>query len=302
MRIEIGEVSAHALKILQSASEGYVHSVYRRTVNIAAGNTLLAVQSNSSPLGSQSLICTLDEEQMRKLPIRPGESLIIEEIEEETKSGKHIEIQGENWIITLENASVYDKKLKAFSDMQEYKKVHIMIRDVLVNAFAGGIDLLFTKEGGKKYEKEEAEPAVFSVEEYIREKIKTAEKLFLKEKYRESAEILSGCIGLGRGLSPSGDDFLVGVLAGAVLVDKRDHLFMQYLRRGIYDHLETTNAVSRAFLRSALEDEFMRTVQDIGRYATAKEAGEAFIKIGHSSGMDMLCGIFFVLDIFDYRK
>jgi hypothetical protein len=104
---------------------------------------------------------------------------------------------------------------------------------------------------------------------------------------------MRGLIGLGVGLTPSGDDFLVGALALlAALGEGQAHAA---LARTIIDVAPgLTSALSACFLRAAAAGHIGENLQ---RAVSSVITGDveativAVEKIGHSSGWDMLAGI-----------
>jgi hypothetical protein len=103
-------------------------------------------------------------------------------------------------------------------------------------------------------------------------------------------------IGLGPGLTPSGDDFLGGVLLGL------RHLGASHqagrLARAVLSRAEQgTNEISRAHLRAAADGEGLATLHAILQCLCAPDASDmegwlsAVDAIGHTSGWDALAGI-----------
>ena len=100
-------------------------------------------------------------------------------------------------------------------------------------------------------------------------------------------------IGLGPGLTPSGDDFLVGALALLDCVGERDA--HAALARAIIAALPgSTSPLSACFLRAAAAAHVGETLH---RAVSSVIAGDvdaaiaAIENIGHSSGWDMMAGI-----------
>ena len=91
-------------------------------------------------------------------------------------------------------------------------------------------------------------------------------------------------IWLGIGLTPSGDDFLCGFLAGLRL-SNGSSLFLHTLDR--------TNEISAAFLRCAAFGQFSTPVHLLtDPNVTARQIYLVFSSISHSSDIDTLCGIY----------
>ena len=120
-----------------------------------------------------------------------------------------------------------------------------------------------------------------------------ARKEVLDICYDKAAVTLAGMTGLGMGLTPSGDDFLCGVLAGLLFSGQWDHPFAQALRQTISRRLGDTNDISRTFLSCALSCHFSRPVKELPLAAGTTEILSSFGAIGHSSGFDTLCGIYY---------
>ena len=126
-------------------------------------------------------------------------------------------------------------------------------------------------------------------------KIHTADTLFHKKNYVEAANVISELVGLGIGLTPSGDDFLCGILAGYHIQGLENSAEALCLRDAIREKLSRTNEISRAFLVSALEGHFSQAVNELWNNPDIETITQMFRAIGHSSGMDTLCGIYFIL-------
>ena len=106
------------------------------------------------------------------------------------------------------------------------------------------------------------------------------------------ADTLCQLIGLGIGLTPSGDDFLCGFLAGLRLSLSESDRFRQILEKKICSHLNRTNEISAAFLHCAVLGQFSAPIHLlINPDITVEQIYRAFSDIGHSSGVDTLCGI-----------
>jgi hypothetical protein len=113
------------------------------------------------------------------------------------------------------------------------------------------------------------------------------------------ASPIRGLIGLGPGLTPSGDDFLTGALALLDAIGEGDaHVA---LARAIVDALPGSTApLSACFLRAAaaghVGENLHRAVASIIT-GDIDAAVKAVANIGHSSGWDMLAGIVTTLRI-----
>ena len=141
------------------------------------------------------------------------------------------------------------------------------------------------------------------------EKLSKAVKADEKERIREAVLRIAG---LGPGLTPSGDDFLVGYLL----------LFSFAVRMGLevpegYQTLkdifrkenfgrQITSVISNAYLESAAAGEDFSIVSDVLKAALSKNGGDTrdpvirMLQAGSSSGTDILCGIIWALQTLFY--
>jgi hypothetical protein len=114
-----------------------------------------------------------------------------------------------------------------------------------------------------------------------------------------SREAVRGLIGLGPGLTPSGDDFLAGALALLDAVGEREaHAAMA---RAIVDGLPgRTTPLSACLLRAAAAGHVGENLHQAVSLLVAGEIDAAIAvagKIGHSSGWDMIAGVLTTLRI-----
>ncbi|MBI3827267.1 MAG: DUF2877 domain-containing protein [Candidatus Rokubacteria bacterium] len=102
-------------------------------------------------------------------------------------------------------------------------------------------------------------------------------------------EALEPLLGLGPGLTPSGDDCIVGWLAGAFTARPEGRPFVASLRAGLLASASRTNELSRACLEAAFDGAVSEPVY---RFATTRtvEALTELVSTGETSGGDLLAG------------
>lgn len=116
-----------------------------------------------------------------------------------------------------------------------------------------------------------------------------------------AASYLDKLIGLGAGLTPSGDDLLVGYLAGlwCAVQDKRERMqFVSNLGKAIIDLSQQTNDISRAYLYHAAQGQVSSRLADLAEAICRGEdsdrlltTAESAMQVGHTSGMDAVTGL-----------
>jgi hypothetical protein len=115
------------------------------------------------------------------------------------------------------------------------------------------------------------------------------------------AAAIAGLVGLGAGLTPSGDDFLAGIAFATWLGEAADAGLRQRgpaIREAIRAAIpERTNRVSAALLGDATQGFGFRAMHELSAALAARCEGEALqaarqlTVIGHSSGWDLLVGL-----------
>lgn len=281
MYFKITTIGSFGLEILNSLSEGLIHSVYRKTINIQFGDYLLALQANLSPVSPVSLITELDAASMETLPVSPGLKVKV--------SPGILSIYGSISVITfnLLKADLFESRLISKSP----QLLRETLKSVLDHCAAGGFSTIFAPCCVKDQENNLGAELVTTA---AKNHLKACSTYMQIADYEKASEELVSLIGLGVGLTPSGDDFLCGVLAGLILTGNSDQRFTSILRERIRANLNNTNDISRTFLQCALSSHFSKPIKDLVFPASAEDIHASFRAVGHSSGFDSLCGIYYV--------
>ncbi len=277
MNLSITSASQYVLGLLGGYTQGTVHSIYRKTINLSFGGQLAALQAEGSPLSPISLILPLTEEGMAALPLEIGERAVA------TSDSLSV---GKDCTFFFGAASLQDSKLKGVLPEESLVLLEDALMAVVSSGHKGSFDVLFSCLP-------DAEEIPFLA--VAGKRLKEASKALEKSCWEAASGELCRLIGLGLGLTPGGDDFLCGVLAGLILCGGNRHPFAQALKEDVGLRLADTNEISAAFLRCALEGQFSQAVNSLSRLPDRKEISADFSAIGHSSGMDTLSGILYLL-------
>ena len=103
-------------------------------------------------------------------------------------------------------------------------------------------------------------------------------------------------IGLGIGLTPSGDDYLVGLLLVLNHSAAADSFKLSAIKKSILDNIKTTTNVSQAYLQAALERRYSEPLRDLlvtitGQADTFESALQTVLAHGATSGQDTCTGM-----------
>jgi hypothetical protein len=105
-------------------------------------------------------------------------------------------------------------------------------------------------------------------------------------------------IGLGPGVTPSGDDILIGFLAGLWSTAGQNQIrlsFVRLLGNEIIRIAKLTSEISRTYLYHAAQGRFSsslsRVVEAIATGTNLEPVTREALQVGHSSGMDSVTGL-----------
>ena len=121
---------------------------------------------------------------------------------------------------------------------------------------------------------------------------------------------VAALVGLGEGLTPSGDDFLCGFVAAVraqPAEGTRGHALLDAICIAIEEHVGSTSDVSAALLRCMLLDHWPDPLLDLAeaiagsRERSSLQALKELCRLGHSSGADIAAGFLFGLRVLPKR-
>lgn len=120
---------------------------------------------------------------------------------------------------------------------------------------------------------------------------------------KEACAAIEPLIGLGPGLTPAGDDFLVGFLAGLWSTAGTDTARLQFLASvGVWlsEAASQTNVISRASIQSAVRGHASEAIAGLAQQLdradhidSVRAETQAALQVGHSSGTDGVAGLLF---------
>jgi len=149
-----------------------------------------------------------------------------------------------------------------------------------------GLAAFLFPDGSLKTVLPSAAPAITEMTKFIRSRHPNAKSIL---------EPVASLIGLGPGLTPSGDDFLGGMMITLSLLGENEKL--RVLASTIVTAASVTNDISRAHLKAAAQgigaEPLHATISDIvtNRDQALKASLERLDAIGHCSGWDALTGV-----------
>lgn len=279
MLIPIIQTSDYCRSLLQKDSIGNIHSVYRKTINLQLAGHLFALQDCQSVLSPVSLITSLSAEEINHLGVRTDMDVKI-------SSGAITIPQISDLSFSFSDSVTQDLRLAPTS--KEPGVLIPLIQSSLDLSEGNGFSEIFRSSAGSDCL---SDPVL----KHAKHQINLCNSCLLEGRNEAAAEALRKMVGLGIGLTPSGDDFLCGVLAGLRLYGRESSPFSANLQKELQSHLMDTNDISRTFLVCALQGQFSLPVIRLTAKKQPLDILEEFSQIGHTSGLDTLCGLLYAI-------
>ena len=240
-----------AAKLLEENQKLKVHSVYHNTVNIAVGKRILAFHRDTISCTPLSLALPFSEEEFEFFEWEAQRTGVVNLCCCQISTGDFEKSAGE--------MILWEDRLgrKVQSDLDDYSKKYLknpqnLANDILTellpvitrNSQLGGFaDSAVTTEKRKEDS---------FITQILREKTAV---LLAENKDADFEAVIRSLIGLGPGLTPSGDDFLTGMLLAYSLMEKSDKKQKQICKI-VRENLDRTNDISREYLLCAMENRF----------------------------------------------
>lgn len=127
---------------------------------------------------------------------------------------------------------------------------------------------------------------------------------------RASADAAKKMIGLGPGVTPSGDDVLIGFLAGLHSTAGNEDGRLAFIRafgESLLILSKETNEISRTYLHHAIHGQFSSSLIALldaindGEQERLSAALKDAMRVGHSSGMDSVTGLLLGLAVWNRK-
>ncbi len=287
MRVNRISVPAHLL-LRPEGAIGRVHSVFDRGLNMATQGRLIHVQWERELNSPFSL--ALDQTS----PIGLQQS--VREGDEVVKEGERFRIGTGEWILYAPK-EFYDPCIPPAGKISESKLEQM-------STF-----LIAEIEGFR----EKVPSLNFLLETEAIIESQTERLLGGLRKWNPPSKLLreftGKLIGLGPGLTPMGDDFIIGIMGALALFrshSKKMEDFFRNFRETIIAHLNGTCAISREFLQYATQTCFSEKIKNLLSLFSRKRFEEERLErtiqnafdFGSTSGIGNLLGISYGLRVF----
>lgn len=251
--------------------EGEVHSVFSKAFNIRTEeDELISIVAAEKLNGPNRILIELPQnEDFVTLEIKKGTKVIGNEQE--------VRVDRERLFVSLERAERWSPEVK-----KEGSTPTSRIKDNLSSLKRS---LLIERKGDR-------------ISLALRARIHKLIKSLEERNLSKVSENIKRLIGFGEGLTPSGDDFLVGFIASLYFLNNPELEFLlQKIKEIINSEKDRTTFLSGKFLEYACQGRFPETVLNLieaifsGDREEVEEAAKRCLEFGASSGRDTILGV-----------
>ena len=273
----------HFLNLInQPQLSGRIEQVFSKAINIFIDNQIFTLLS--SPLDNAPNSCRLLNKNLSLLNISSGDTFQVLNGKVSIGDGYWLSFSlctaWQQPVIYFTNEKVRQKKYQLFL-LKQISELDLILSEAKSSLFNYQGDNLFYLASAEKLNQ-----------------LRSNLIYLIKKKQRQNlADVIRQFVGLGIGLTPSGDDYLVGLMAFLLLKDNPLAGFHPDFYQGIMQGNEQTTPISAITLEKALDHEYRENMcQLIQSLVDANETNIHLLflnilNIGSSSGSDMLFGI-----------
>lgn len=271
-------IDHHFRNIVQTTSPITIHSVFARTINIIIENNMYTIASRQLDNAPATLMVDLES-------FSPYDFLL----------GDPIALS--NRIMNLSSYLSIDLNTADFwrSELPDYPgQVHQLYCNLL---FA---KIYIVEEGKAEWlreSKNEQTPFHKEMQRMLLERTTSLINNFTIDSSVEQLKKAKQLIGLGQGLTPSGDDFLTGMLLAFSTVKGNQFNKNSWSLHVVKEAKEKTNFISYSTLKYAANGEARETIGSLFQVLFNKKEADVeqelkkVMQIGSSSGTEILWGI-----------
>lgn len=287
MTIEPLYLSKEIFGLLSVNSEISLHSIFSSSINFKIGETIVNVSINKYILPPYGIV--LREEDFRNMKYEVESDKLQLKIINKKIYINNIKIDLVN--ATKEYSSAIIKAKNKVNNLNLEKLGHKLLLSGKKNGFNMENDLILNiilNEDG--FIQKIQDPLVLE----FHSKLKLLSEFFL---YGDNEEVLKYFIGRGMGLTPAGDDFLVGILGVLSSYGLFEHNILKVREFIVKNKSIYTNDISEQFLILSAKGRFSINIIALLNMLSNEEFDDKImdnvLNYGGTSGVDIILGISF---------
>ncbi|SOC42493.1 DUF2877 domain-containing protein [Ureibacillus acetophenoni] len=290
-----GEGYSHLIPLLLfKKGNGIVHSRFTNGLNIKMGDSLIFIGTTKNGFLPFGIHLNERDTALAVFSVNNGEAVSWNE---RTNS-----IEFQNFMISLDRANPFKNEISELKNDQVFESsftrfsTHLMSIEERTGLDVSIRDFINNYKGFNDQD-------TTGIDMYLMLLIKaaiTSDESLMDKAFRYF-------LGRGNGLTPSGDDMIVGLLAFDAVTHFLSTRFYDKLSELIENESITTD-VAKEYLRYAVKQEYSSTVSDMvntlanGENENFEKDFQNLLGVGHSSGLDTLFGILIGMLSFKTKK
>lgn len=287
MQIHALSGDAEFLRVLAcSRFSGTVHSIFERTINLHCDQNgeLYTIACSQLDNGPNTLV--IDLKRFHETGVNVGDEV--------TGSGQALLI-GKKMAILTKQAKEWECILPPYPSNIETLQVNTAFMKEYIAAHG--------KCGGMKKHPQPMTPFEAEMSNMLTQRSGLLREALAAKRIDVALQHALGLVGLGPGLTPSGDDFLVGLFSITNMQDAPCCLSCHFLEEIVTKSIFLTNEISYMMVKKAasgqVRESLVQLLQAIANGTRDELTGtlEKVIGIGSSSGTDMVLGLICGLEL-----
>jgi hypothetical protein len=273
---------------------GKIHSVFEHVINIILLDHLISIVGTNVGMGPLNIVINIPDDLDFTLILKKGDPISLDE---------DINVGDSLIIISMEGVQLWEPsvnlKERILSNNTILDNIEILRETALASDKHGGFGELIGSAKTNEFEISK-ENKFGPIAKYAAPHILSLLEAISLERYDDILQSSNKIVGLGPGLTPSGDDMLIGMMVAMFYIseNKEISLDVKQINNEIISGITgRTTLISEEFLREAAMgrvNEPIAILMDNILSADKKEIVESVanvLSIGSSSGVDTIFGI-----------
>ncbi|MDP8276012.1 MAG: DUF2877 domain-containing protein [Candidatus Euphemobacter frigidus] len=262
-----------------------LHSRFRSVINFTGGDCLVSVVTGEVGKGPVNIV-------VRGIDLARLNTLRVE--------GDFIFLN--NRPFTIAPAEIFNSRVEATTADFDGLTVNLSIFETALRELAPPGSLAFLIDSARE--------RFFATqfEQKVAERIRGAVRVISKADPARIIEGVRQLKGIGFGLTPSGDDYIAGLLVGLNLLEQLDGVDRSALRKEIAATARSHNLLSNSFIALAADGYLFEGFKELiisllwGHEDDIRRQTEKLVALGESSGSDMAVGFLLAIKILSRRQ
>lgn len=276
---------------------GSVHSLFQNGLNIRMGERLFFIGTDKN--GKLPFGIHLQKDAVQKLLA----SIQMPAAVHWDEKAQQLTFENSNAAVNFQKGTPYSNSIQLTKNEMSSQYLETLIKTLVAEGEKTGLDLDI-EQFLLDYLRNQKEPCTAPANEVYR-----LMEALTSHDPSEIERVIRYFLGRGRGLTPSGDDHLVGLLAIHTISGICSPLFLQMIQN-ILQRESVTTDIGREYLLYALKGEFSSTIVnilnhlvEIERHSEVEKHVLQLLTVGHSSGIDTAFGLLIgLLTMKNWRK